>query len=315
MEGHENIPQEGGEVIEQGLVPLTPEEVREVVFYGDRLLVALVDGIPYVALRPIVGFLGVEWSAQYRRLQRDDILNEEKRLVVMTGRDGKQYEMLSLPLELLPGWLFGITGSRLKTEAATRKLKKYRRECFRVLWREFGVLPRTEGTPEPAEPRQPAASVALTQVRDIGLALVQMAEEQMQMAGQVDTLTIRVDDAHGRLDRAAEVVKGFHRRLTAVERRILPYECISSEQATEVRLAVQRLGEFLTGKAAGSRQAGAKVPNFYSGIFTEIYNRTGAPRYELIRVEDYPGVMRFLEDWWKSANLGEEKQSETENTP
>ena len=152
------------------------------------------------------------------------------------------------------------------------------------------------------------------QVRDIGLALVQMAEEQMQLQAQVDAATVRADAAHDRLDKAAEVVKGFQHRLTAVERLMLPHECISSEQATEVRLAVQRLGECLTGKAARSRQAGAKVPNFYSSIFTELYNRTGAPRYELIRVEDYPGVMRFLEDWWKSAHLEEEKQSGAEGT-
>lgn len=236
--------------------------------------------------------------------------------MVMLGADGRRREMVAIPLEYLAGWLFGLVGSRFKDPQVAQKLKLYRRECFRVLWREFGILRQPEEISlKPATSVQVGASLALTQVRDIGLALVQMAEEQMQVAGQVDALTIRVDDAHVRLDRAAEVVKGFHRRLTSVERRMLPYECISSEQATEVRLAVQRLGEFLTGKAAGSRQPGEKVPNFYSGIFTEIYNRTGAPRYELIRVEDYTGVMRFLEDWWKSASQGEEKHSETENAP
>jgi hypothetical protein len=109
-------------------------------------------------------------------------------------------------------------------------------------------------------------------------------------------------------------VKGFQRRLTTVERRMLPYECISSEQATEVRLAVQRLGELLTGKVVKSRQPGEKVPNFYSSIFTEIYTRTGAPRYELIRLEDYAGVMRFLEEWCKSVTLSEEKESESESS-
>jgi hypothetical protein len=170
-----------------------------------------------------------------------------------------------------------------------------------------------EEVPEPVVPVRAVASLALTQVRDIGLALARMAEEQMSVAERVDTLTVRVDDAHVRLDRAVEVVKGFHRRLTSVECRVLPHECISSEQATEVRLAVQRLAELLTGKAAGSRGPSGKVPNFYSGIFTEIYNRTGAPRYELIRVEDYAGVMRFLEDWWKSASRRGEKRKEAES--
>ena len=111
------------------LVPLVSQEVREVVFDGDTLLVAVVDGVPYVALRPIAAFLGVEWSAQTRRIRRDDVLVEEARLVAMVNpRDHKLYEMLSLPIDFLHGWLFGITGSRLKTDEASEKLRKYRRD-------------------------------------------------------------------------------------------------------------------------------------------------------------------------------------------
>ncbi len=280
------------EKAEYGLVALTPQEVREVLFYGDPLLVALVDGVPYVAIRPIVEVLGIEWAPQYQRIQRDEILNEERRLVVMTGADGRRREMVALPLEFLPGWLFTVTGSRLKTQEAAEKLKRYRRECFKVLWREFG-----QRSVEP----ESGGSSALAQVRDIGLALVSMAEEQMQLQSQVGAIHVRVEGAHERLDKAAEVVKGFQRRLTSVERRMMPYEVISPEQATEVRLAVQRLVELLTGKEARTAKKGEKRTNYYSAIFMEIYNRTGAPRYELIRVEDYQGVMAFLEGWWKSA--------------
>jgi hypothetical protein len=293
------------QVEHEGGTALTAAETREFTFHGDTLLVALVDGVPYVALRPIVEGLRIEWAPQYQRLQRDDVLNEERRLVVMTSADGKSRKMVALPLEFLPGWLFGITGSRFKDPTIAQKLRLYRRECFRVLWREFGGLPQPGAvSSEPAVPVIPTTTVALTQVRDIGLALVQMAEEQMQMAEHMDALSVRVDDAHNRLDRAAEVVKDFQRRLKTVERRMLPYECISAEQATEVRLAVQRLGELLTSKAAKDRKPGEKLVNYYSSIFQEIYNRTGAPRYELIRVEDYLAVMRFLEDWWKSVSQG-----------
>lgn len=283
------------------VVVLAPQDVREVNFYGDLLTVVLVEGMPYVAVRPITDFLGVEWTGQYQRIQRDDVLNEERRLVVTTGADGKRREMVALPLEMLPGWLFGISGTRLKKPEMAEKLRLYRRDCFRVLWREFG---QRDAVPAPA------GSAALLQVRDIGLALVHMAEEQMQLQTQVETVTVRVDEAHTRLDRAVEVVEGFGRRLTRVEHRMMPYESISAEQATEVRLAVQRLGELLTGKAARVRK-GEKLPNYYSGIFMEIYNRTGAPRYELIRVEDYAAVMQFLESWYKSARPPEEEQGES----
>ena len=96
------------------------------------------------------------------------------------------------------------------------------------------------------------------------------------------------------------MVGNLHRRLSAVERRVLPYECISSEQSSEISLAVKRLGELLTRKAAKTSKE-KPIPNYYQGIFTEIYNRTGAPRYELIRQEDYQNVMTFLDDWRKAA--------------
>src|SRR6202021_1019606 len=90
---------------------LIPSEVREVLFYEDTLPVALVDNVPYVALRPINDFLGLDWSAQYRRVQRDEVLGNEAKLVTIQAADGKQYDTLSLPLEYIPGWLFGINAS------------------------------------------------------------------------------------------------------------------------------------------------------------------------------------------------------------
>jgi len=118
---------------EKALVPTTTHEVD---FYGDLLLVAMVDNTPYVAIRPITDFLGVDWSSQRHRIQRDNILAEESRLITMTGADGKQYKMYCLPIELMHGWLFGITTSKVKPEYA-EKLTRYRRECFRILWQAF----------------------------------------------------------------------------------------------------------------------------------------------------------------------------------
>jgi hypothetical protein len=266
-------------------VMLVPQEVREVNFYGDLLLVALVDDVAYVALRPIVEFLGAEWAPQYQRLQRDEVLDEERRLVVMTGADGRQREMVSLPLEFLPGWLFGIVGSRLKDAEKAQKLKRYRRECFRALWREFG---QSAVASVPAS----APTSVLVQVRDLGLAVVQMAEEQMVLQGQVEAVTLNVDRAHTRLDRAAVVVGDLQRRLSSVERRVVPTSVISEEQAAEISVAVKALAELISGKDT--------TKNHYQGIFGELYRRYGISSYKLIRQEDYQAVQQFLEDWRQS---------------
>ena len=47
-------------------------------FYEDRLIVQLgEDGEIYVALRPIVEALGLDWSGQLQRIKRDPVLSEE----------------------------------------------------------------------------------------------------------------------------------------------------------------------------------------------------------------------------------------------
>lgn len=277
---------------------LIPQETHEFDFYGDILLVALLDGMPYVAVRPIATTLCVDWSSQYRRIQRDDILSEEQRMLLMTGSDGKQYKMLSIPLEMLHGWIFGVSISRVNAERrlgskeladeAIERLRLYRRECFKVLWQAFGPRVSVQVTPVSE------TLSALEQVRDLGLAIVQMAESQMEISQ-------RVAEQENHLKLATEAMKRIHQRLKTVEHRVLPYQTISAEQATEIRLAVQRLAEHLTKQVGSQKGAGKRAVNYYSGIFTEIYSRTGAPRYELIRQSDYASVIQFLEDWWHSA--------------
>ena len=183
-------------------VALVPRAVREVTFYGDVLLIALVGDVPYVAIRPIADFIGLDWSSQRQRIMRDDILHEESKLVVMTGADGKQREMFSLPLELLPGWLFGVTPSKARPEYR-EKLTQYRRDCFRVLWRAFQT-DLAQYSPRAATPSP------LLEVRGLALAVAQMAEQQMEL--QVQVLT-----ANEKIDQAITIVGDLEKRLTTVE--------------------------------------------------------------------------------------------------
>lgn len=118
---------------DKALVPTTTQEID---FYGDLLTVAIVNDTAYVALKPITDFLGVDWDSQRQRVQRDEVMKEESRLIQATGADGKQYKMTCLPLEYLPGYLFGINASRVKPELKD-KVIRYQRECFRILWQAF----------------------------------------------------------------------------------------------------------------------------------------------------------------------------------
>ncbi len=128
---------------EKALNPI--QEIR-INFHGDELLVVLVEvggeHRVYVPLRQFCECLGLNWPGQYSRIQRDDVLASETIIVAITTAlvpirgQRESYPTLCLPLYLLPGWLFGITPSRVKPSLAL-KLHRYRKECFRVLWQAF----------------------------------------------------------------------------------------------------------------------------------------------------------------------------------
>jgi len=104
-------------------------------FHGQSLIAALIDGKPYVAMRPIVENIGLDWKSQYARINRNLVMS--KGVVMMTiPSGGGDQETLCLPLDLLNGWLFGVDVNRVKAEIKP-KLIRYQEECYRVLFQHF----------------------------------------------------------------------------------------------------------------------------------------------------------------------------------
>jgi hypothetical protein len=188
---------------------LIPVEEQKVDFYGDQITTALVEVggriRMYIPLRPLCEYLGLSWSGQRERTIRDRVLSEQVRFVRVTRTNlGGNPEILCLPIEFLNGWLFGINAGRVKPEQQ-EKVLQYQRDCYRVLWETFNPPP-TQAT----EPIQP--TMTLPQIREMGLAIAQLAEQQMQMEHHFTR----------RLDKAAEVFIGFERRLGTLEKKLSP---------------------------------------------------------------------------------------------
>lgn len=271
---------------------LVPVDERSVDFYGDEIVAALVrteqqQTVAYVPLRPICGYLGLSWSGQRERITRDAVLSQEAKGVRVTRTPGSEgiragggQIMLCLPLDLLNGWLFGVNAARVKPELR-EKLIRYQRECYRILWQAFQAEAAT--VVDAVDPAQASSLAALEQIREMGLAIVRMAEQQIEMELRLNA----------RLDRAAKVVGDLQRRLGVVERKLTPSTLITDEQAEEVSAAVKALAEFMTGKDASK--------NHYQGIFAELYRRFGVSSYKHIRLDQYGRVVQFLEDWYQSA--------------
>jgi hypothetical protein len=98
------------------MTAITPAEQKTILFYDDELTaVKLETGEILIPVRRLCDNLGLVWSGQFDRIQRDEVLSEALQAVRFTrtplepdGSSGGPQDTLYLPLDLIPGWLFGV---------------------------------------------------------------------------------------------------------------------------------------------------------------------------------------------------------------
>ena len=164
--------------------------------------------------------------------------------------------MQCLPLDYLNGWLFGVSSSRVK-ESLKDRVIQYQRECYQVLAAAFQspVL----------DPAPTTEQATLMQIREMGLAIAQMAEQQMALTT--------------RLDKAAIIVGEHGRRITSLEQQLAPRQAITDEQAANIAEKVKALAMQLTTQNSSK--------NHFQSIFAELYRRFRVSSYKVIRQSQY----------------------------
>lgn len=101
-------------------------------FRSAKLLLVERDGQPFVPMKPVVEGMGLDWKSQHAKLQGGRF-NSVMVMITTTGADGKRYEMASLPLRKLAGWLMSIHASKVRVELRDGVIA-YQNECDDVLW-------------------------------------------------------------------------------------------------------------------------------------------------------------------------------------
>lgn len=119
-------------------------------FYDQPLNLIDSDGRPFVAMRPIVQNMGLDWKGQQAKLNNRFASVVE--IIPTTGLDGKQYQMLCLPLEKLTAWLLTINPRKVKAEIRPT-IERYQAESEAALWQYWttGIARKEEIRQQMAE--------------------------------------------------------------------------------------------------------------------------------------------------------------------
>ena len=110
---------------------LVQAKPQTIVFNNQILTTFEKDGVRYVAIKPICENMGIEWSTQLQKLNR----NKEKFGCVhmnIPSKGGNQ-STLCLPIKKLNGWLFSINTEKIKDVDIKNTVNLYQEECFEVL--------------------------------------------------------------------------------------------------------------------------------------------------------------------------------------
>lgn len=258
---------------------LEPVEQKTALLYNDEIVaVRLADGRVYVPVRPICELIGVAWAPQYQRINRDPILSEETKSVIVTITDidagstrPRTSEMVCLPLEFLNGWLFGINVSRVSEDIRPRLLQ-YQRDCYRVLHEAFqeGTLTMDQDTDIEVLLQQDSPAA---QAYQIAMAVVRMARQQLILESRVNEQGAQLGEHAERLDQLEAAVSGKH---------------LTAAQAMQISQAVKAVA-LAIGKKTKRNEFGA--------VYGELYRKFSVSGYKQIPQRRFQEAMDFLNEW------------------
>lgn len=110
--------------------------VATIPFHGTNILAVEVDGKPHVALRQVCETLGLDWSAQHRRLKRQPWASIAVTATQVPG-DKQSRDTTLVDRQTFTMWLATVETSRLKSDSARELLIAFQREAADVLDRYF----------------------------------------------------------------------------------------------------------------------------------------------------------------------------------
>ncbi len=322
---------------------LVPTAVRQVDFHGDMITVVLVEQQGrrqvYVLLRPLCQYLGLSWSSQLQRLREDDVLSEATTSVLLSNTDvghRQRYKMIGLQLEFLPGWMFSFTPKRVRADLQ-QKIKRYRRDCYRVLWEAFlhgelfpveqaEVLASVVEVGPLGDPRVVALSeqietlsaiVALMQEHKVALlaegsTIAVVAANQQELMTRTDMISSQLDYVVTLLEQLVGRQETIVGRQETTEKKVAKIDertaHLTPQHAQYVREMVDRIVQEIDRRSPGR-------PLTYAQVYSQVYGRFKrsfrVAKYDQVSDERFEEVKAWLQEEWRRVRSGNLPQQES----
>lgn len=107
--------------------------IASVEFHGNPILTISDGKTIRVAMKPVCEGIGLQWEAQLKRIKRHSVMSTCMSIMdIQVPGDIQSRGVITLPLDMLNGWLFGVEPNKVRPEIRD-KLIEYQRECFTVL--------------------------------------------------------------------------------------------------------------------------------------------------------------------------------------
>ena len=144
-----------------------------VEFCGTSLEGVIVDSKAYVAMKPIVEAMGLDWSAQLGKMKGHPVLAPTMVEIPIVAEDGRTRKMICLPENRLQFWMALINPNKVK-DSLRDKITKFQIEAADVLHHAF-----TRGVAETN-----FRVMAVDSKRAAGRLMTDVTKEALMLAGK-----------------------------------------------------------------------------------------------------------------------------------
>jgi hypothetical protein len=223
-----------------------------------------------------------------------------------------------LPLDLLPGWLFNISPSRVKLEFRER-VQRYRGLCYRALWRAFQrgeLFPVEEPTMVEASASTITGShdlrvIALSeQIETLSVILELMQEHKAALLAEGSAMEVVAANQQELMTQTAMISSQLDYMVTLLEGLVGRQETtetivarvdertahLTPQHAQYVREMVDRIVQEIDRRSPGR-------PLTYAQVYAQVYGRLRrhfrVAKYDQVSDERFEEVKTWLQEEWR----------------